>query len=337
MSEQYALEIQNLTKIYGSNKVLKEISFNVKKGEILGFLGLNGAGKSTTMNIITGCISPTAGSVKVCGYDVLTQPKLAKAKIGYLPENPPLYFDMTVREYLEFVYDLKRCKLPKKDHIDDIMERVKITHMASRLIKNLSKGYKQRVGLAQAMISEPEILILDEPTVGLDPKQIIEIRNLIRSFAQKHTVILSTHILQEVSAVCDRVAIISAGNIVAQNTIKGLEEESYDKDEFTLSIKTKDKEVEKVILSLQQIKQITAVPPRESDCLQYIVKQKKDCDCRSELGRLLNEKGYSIAELKCSAPTLEEIFIHYASMNDVSSEEIEEDTPNYENNEKKED
>ena len=163
-----SIEISNLTKVYGSTKVLKGISFNAKKGEILGFLGLNGAGKSTTMNIVTGCISPTEGSVSVCGHDVLTEPKLAKSKIGYLPENPPLYFDMTVYEYLDFVYDLKRCTLPRKEHIADIMERVKITHMSQRLIKNLSKGYKQRVGLAQAMVGEPEILILDDSASALD-------------------------------------------------------------------------------------------------------------------------------------------------------------------------
>lgn len=322
-----ALEICELTKNYGSNKVLKNISFNVKKGEILGFLGLNGAGKSTTMNIITGCISPTEGKVNVCGYDVLEKPLLAKAKIGYLPENPPLYFDMTVYEYLEFVYELKRCKLNRKEHIEDVMERVKITHMANRLIKNLSKGYKQRVGIAQAMIAEPEILILDEPTVGLDPKQIIEIRNLIRSLKEKHTVILSTHILQEVSAVCDRVAIIASGRIVAQNTIKGLEEESYDKDEITLSVSSTDDKVRELLFSCSNVKQITKVPAREEGCSQFIIKQKSGTDARSEIGSILNENGYSIAELRCSAPTLEEIFIKYASMSDLTNaEEALEDT-----------
>ena len=324
MSEtQNALVIENLTKNYGSNKVLKEISFNVKKGEILGFLGLNGAGKSTTMNIVTGCISPTSGSVTVCGHDVLNEPLLAKQKIGYLPENPPLYFDMTVYEYLEFVYELKKSKLPRKEHLNDIMERVQITHMAKRLIRNLSKGYKQRVGIAQAMVGEPEILILDEPTVGLDPKQIIEIRNLIRTLGQKHTVILSTHILQEVSAVCDRVVIISGGKIVAQNTIHGLEEESYDKDELTISVKSTDENVENIIVSCANVMTATKIEPREEDTTRFVVKQNPGTDARDELCTALAKGGYTIAELRCSAPTLEEIFIKYASMTQVV-EEIDE-------------
>ncbi len=316
-----SIEISNLSKVYGSTKVLKNISFNVRKGEILGFLGLNGAGKSTTMNIVTGCISPTEGSVSVCGYDVLSQPKLAKAKIGYLPENPPLYFDMTVYEYLDFVYDLKRCKLPRKEHIADIMERVKITHMSQRLIKNLSKGYKQRVGLAQAMVGEPEILILDEPTVGLDPKQIIEIRNLIRSLGKHHTVILSTHILQEVSAVCDRVAIISQGRIVAQNTIQGLEDESYDKDELILTVLCDDKAAKDAILSCNLIESLTGVASGKNGVQKFIIKQKSGADIRPELCKVLAKNNITIGELRCSAPTLEEIFIKYASMTDFDDYE----------------
>ena len=318
------IKIEHLTKNYGSNCAVDDISCEIAAGETVGFLGPNGAGKSTTMNIVTGCISPTEGSVSVCGHDVLTDPKLAKSKIGYLPENPPLYFDMTVYEYLDFVYDLKRCKLPRKEHIADIMERVKITHMSQRLIKNLSKGYKQRVGLAQAMIGEPEILILDEPTVGLDPKQIIEIRNLIRSLGREHTVILSTHILQEVSAVCDRVAIISQGRIVAQNTISGLEDESYDKDEVILTVLTDDRSVRDVILSCNLIEGLTAVSSNTQGVQKFIIKQKSGCDIRPELCKVLSMNNFTIGELKCSAPTLEEIFIKYASMADVpDTEEIE--------------
>ena len=320
-----ALEIKNLVKNYGSNKVLKNISFSVRKGEILGFLGLNGAGKSTTMNIVTGCISATEGKVSVCGHDIMTEPLVAKSKIGYLPENPPLYFDMTVYEYLEFVYELKKTKLPRKEHLTDIMERVKITHMADRLIKNLSKGYKQRVGIAQAMVGEPEILILDEPTVGLDPKQIIEIRNLIRSLGEKHTVILSTHILQEVSAVCDRVAIIASGRIVAQNTIRCLEDESYDKDELTLSVAAGQEEVRDILLSCKGVRQLTAVPAREEGTSRFIVKQVSGSDVRPELCNTLFAKGYTICELRTAAPTLEEIFIKYASTTDVIDAEEKED------------
>ena len=227
-----AVEIKNLVKKYGTNKALKDISFSVKHGEIMGFLGPNGAGKSTTMNIICGCISASSGSVSVCGCDVLENPKIAKSKIGYLPENPPLYFDMTVWEYLNFVYELKKVKKNRNEHLSEIMELVKLTDMKNRIIKNLSKGYKQRVGLAQALIGDPEVLILDEPTVGLDPRQIVEIRNVIKEIGKSRTIVLSTHILQEVSAVCDRVTIIAHGNIVAQNTLAGLEEETGGKDIF---------------------------------------------------------------------------------------------------------
>ena len=196
-----AVEIKNLTKLYGGNKALSDISFSVKKGEIMGFLGPNGAGKSTTMNIVCGCISANSGSASVAGFDVLENPKAVKKRIGYLPENPPLYFDMTVEEYLSFVYDLKKVASEKEVHLKRVMERVKIYDKKDRLIKNLSKGYKQRVGLAQALLGDPEVLILDEPTVGLDPKQIIEIRNVIKELGKDRTIILSTHILQEVEAV----------------------------------------------------------------------------------------------------------------------------------------
>ena len=209
------VEVQNLTKRYGNIKAVDNISFSVEPGVILGFLGPNGAGKSTTMNIITGYISSTSGTVTIDGCDILDNPKQAKAKIGYLPEIPPLYIDMTVRKYLEFMFDLKRVKLPKDKHIAEVMRLVHITGMEGRLIKNLSKGYKQRVGFAQALLGNPPVLILDEPTVGLDPKQIIEIRNLIRSLGKKHTVIFSSHVLSEVSEICDRVIVIAKGKIVA--------------------------------------------------------------------------------------------------------------------------
>ena len=216
------IEVQGLTKRYGSKVAVDDISFTVNKGEILGFLGPNGAGKSTTMNILTGYLSSNIGSVKIGEYDILEDPMKAKAKIGYLPENPPLYMDMTVKEYLDFVYDLKKVKIPRKRHIDEICGIVKITDVYNRIIKNLSKGYKQRVGLAQALVGNPEVLILDEPTVGLDPKQIIDIRKLIKDLGKKHTVILSSHILPEIQAVCDRVIIINRGRIVADDTAENL-------------------------------------------------------------------------------------------------------------------
>ena len=212
------IEVKNLTKHYGDKKAVDDISFKVKDGEILGFLGPNGAGKSTTMNMLTGYISSTSGTVNINGVDILDDPIKAKANIGYLPEIPPLYIDMTVKAYLNFVFDLKKCKLPRKTHLRDICDLCKITDVKDRIIKHLSKGYKQRVGLAQALIGNPPVLILDEPTVGLDPKQMVEIRNLIKKLGRNHTVILSSHILSEIQMVCDRVIIINKGKIAADDT-----------------------------------------------------------------------------------------------------------------------
>ena len=207
------IKIEHLVKNYGSNCAVDDISFSVQAGEIVGLLGPNGAGKSTTMNILTGYLSGTSGKVSIDGIDILADPLSAKKLIGYLPEQPPLYLDMTVDEYLSFGYELKGCKLPKQEHIAEVCEVVKISDVRKRVIRNLSKGYKQRVGIAQALIGNPKVIIFDEPTIGLDPKQIIEIRNLIRTLGKGHTVILSTHILQEVQAVCDRIVIINKGKI----------------------------------------------------------------------------------------------------------------------------
>ena len=216
------IKIDNLVKTYGKKTVVNSISFEVKKGEVVGFLGPNGAGKTTTMNILTGYISSDSGKVTVDGFDILENPDEVKKRIGYLPELPPLYFEMTVSEYLNFVYDLKKASdsvsEPRDEHIRKILNAIHIDHVSGRLIKNLSKGYKQRVGIAQALIGNPEVLILDEPTVGLDPKQIIEIRNLIGELKSEHTIILSSHVLPEVSAICERVIIINEGNIVAEDT-----------------------------------------------------------------------------------------------------------------------
>lgn len=217
------IEVRNLTKSYSNGeKAVDNISFTVGEGEILGFLGPNGAGKSTTMNILTGYISSTDGSAVIGGVDVLEEPIVAKRKIGYLPEQPPLYPDMTVDEYLRFIHELKKSKLPKNTHLNEICELVKVNDVRGRLIRNLSKGYRQRVGLAGALVGNPPILILDEPTVGLDPKQIIEIRTLIKQLGRNHTVILSSHILPEVQAVCDKIVIINEGKIVADGDLEGL-------------------------------------------------------------------------------------------------------------------
>lgn len=212
------VEVKNLVKRYGDKLAVNNVSFTVNEGEILGFLGPNGAGKSTTMNIITGYLSSTSGTVTIDGFEILDNPKAAKSKIGYLPEIPPLYTDMTVKRYLEFVYDLKKVTLPKEEHIAEVCKVTKITDVYNRIIKNLSKGYRQRVGFAQALIGNPPVIILDEPTVGLDPKQIIEMRNLIRGLGKKHTVILSSHVLSEIQAVCDRIIVINNGQLVADES-----------------------------------------------------------------------------------------------------------------------
>ncbi|MGM9625321.1 MAG: ABC transporter ATP-binding protein, partial [Eubacteriales bacterium] len=209
------IKIENLVKTYGDIRAVDNISFEVNEGEIVGFLGPNGAGKSTTMNMLTGYLSSTSGKAMIDGIDILENPLEAKKRIGFLPEQPPLYLDMTVEEYLNFIYDLKGCKLNRRKHLLEICEVVRITEVYKRIIRNLSKGYRQRVGIAQALVGNPKVIIFDEPTVGLDPKQIVEIRNLIRTLGRNHTVILSTHILPEVSAICERIVVINKGKLIA--------------------------------------------------------------------------------------------------------------------------
>ena len=249
------IEVSNLTKKYGKHEAVKDLSFHVEKGQIYGFLGPNGAGKSTTMNVITGYLCATEGTVTVNGYDTFKEPEKAKAQIGYLPELPPLYPDMTVTEYLKFVAKLKKiAKSERKTMIDEAMELTGITDVSSRLIKNLSKGYKQRVGLAQAILGYPEVIILDEPTVGLDPKQIIEIRDLIKKLGEKHTVILSSHILSEVSAVCDQIMIMSHGQLVANDTPDNLGNLLSENHSSELHIKGTPEQLEKVRQTIEDAK-----------------------------------------------------------------------------------
>ena len=251
------IEVSNLVKKYGDHTAVDHLSFQIEKGKIYGFLGPNGAGKSTTMNMITGYIASTEGKVMIDGHDILEEPEAAKKCIGYLPEMPPLYFDMTVLEYMKFAADLKKIPRNQKDkQIKEVMDMVKITDMKDRLIKNLSKGYRQRVGLAQAILGYPEVIILDEPTVGLDPKQIIEIRDLIKSLKQKHTVILSSHILSEVRAVCDYVLIISHGKLVASDTPDNLERLAAGSNSLLMKIKGEKDTIRK---GLETIEGVTGV------------------------------------------------------------------------------
>ncbi len=303
------IEISNLVKYYGSQKAVDNISFTVEKGEILGFLGPNGAGKSTTMNILTGYLSATSGTVKINGHDILEEPALAKKCIGYLPELPPLYLDMTVLEYLSFMCDLKQ--VPKAERIRqlaEIMRMVKIADVSDRVIHNLSKGYKQRVGIAQAMIGNPEVLVLDEPTVGLDPKQIIEIRNLIISLGKTHTVILSSHILPEVQAVCDRVVIINKGKIAAIDTPKALSHKLANSSKLSLTYEGPLKEAMSKLRNLPGI--LSVSPIIENPQIQQIeITINPDADVRKAIFYSMASSSWPILEFKSLDPTLEEIFL----------------------------
>jgi ABC-2 type transport system ATP-binding protein len=304
------IEIQNLTKRYGQITAVKDLNFTVEKGEILGFLGPNGAGKSTTMNIITGYIPSSEGTVKVCGYDIMEEPKEVKKKIGFLPEQPPVYMDMTVIDYLGFIADLKRVeKQKKKGQINDIMELTKIADHRGRLIKNLSKGYKQRVGLAQALVGSPEVLVLDEPTVGLDPKQIIEIRKLIKALGKEHTIILSSHILPEVSAVCERIVIINNGEIAAIDTPENLSKGLGDASRLSVAISGPKTSVTKLINEIYGVKYVEPSVEREKDVINYIVESDKEIDIRKSMFFALAKAGYPILELRSLNMTLEDIFI----------------------------
>lgn len=304
------IEIQNLTKRYGQIKAVNNLNFTVEKGEILGFLGPNGAGKSTTMNIITGYIPSSEGTVKVCGYDILENPKEVKKRIGYLPEQPPVYMDMTVSDYLNFAAELKMVDAKKKrSQISDVMELVKIGDHRNRLIKNLSKGYKQRVGLAQALIGSPEVLVLDEPTVGLDPKQIIEIRKLIKALGKEHTIILSSHILPEVSAVCERVVIINKGEIAAIDTPNNLSKGFNNASKLSVTVAGPKSSVVSTIKEIYGVKLVEPNIEVDKDVMSYIVEADKDIDIRKPLFFALAKLGYPILELKSMGMSLEDIFL----------------------------
>lgn len=305
----FMIEINNLVKKFGKKYALDGVSFSIKKGEIVGFLGPNGAGKSTTMNIITGYISPTSGSVTVGGVDVFSEPMKVKKMIGFLPEQPPLYIDMTVWEYLCFVYELKGCKMNKSAHLSEICELVKITDVKNRLIKNLSKGYKQRVGIAAAIIGGPDVLIFDEPTVGLDPKQIIEIRSLLRALSKERTIILSTHILSEVQAVCDRIVVINAGKIIADEKTAKLSEALGQSNRFRVKISGPSREVLNLLKSIHGVTRVTQDGAREGDAFPYIVEYSGSIDIRKMMFRALADKGWPILAMEGVDISLEDLFV----------------------------
>ena len=303
------IKVENLVKHYGDKIAVNDISFTVEDGEIVGFLGPNGAGKSTTLNIITGYISSTSGTAAVDGFDILESPTEAKRLIGFLPEQPPLYLEMTVAEYLDFIYDLKKCALNRKRHIAEICDVVKISDVYKRIIRNLSKGYRQRVGIAQALIGNPKTIIFDEPTIGLDPRQIIEIRNLIRMLGRDHTVILSTHILSEVQAVCDRIVIINKGKIVANERTDDISGALEGKRRYTVKICGPQKEVMELLKATQGIVYAETSPDRELDAISYLIESEPGTDIRKSLFYTLAENKFPIIGLEAVGVNLEDIFI----------------------------
>lgn len=304
------IEVKNLVKRYGDHTAVDHLSFSIEKGKIYGFLGPNGAGKSTTMNMITGYIASTEGTVVIDGHDILDEPEEAKKCIGYLPEQPPLYFDMTVLEYLKFVADLKKIPKDKKSSmIEEIMDLVKITDMKDRLIKNLSKGYRQRVGIAQAVLGYPEVIILDEPTVGLDPKQINEIRELIKGLKKKHTVILSSHILSEVSAVCDYVLIISHGKLVASDTPENLERLAVGSNSLDLLVKGHKEEIRLALEKVEGVEDMTISQDQEANVYKVSLNTKENTDVREEIFYSMVKADCPILEMQSRKVSLEEIFL----------------------------
>lgn len=307
------VEVKNLTKRYGAKLALDRVSFKVDEGSVVGFLGPNGAGKSTTMNIVTGYLSATSGEVTISGKNTLDEPLEAKKLIGYLPELPPLYMDMTVKEYLNFMYELKKAKQPRDQHLAEICRLVKIEEVYGRLIGNLSKGYKQRVGIAQALIGNPPVLILDEPTVGLDPKQIIEIRQLIKSLGKSHTVILSSHILSEVQAVCERIIVINNGKVVADGATDTLAHDLSKDHRLILRAKGPERELLHAVQTLPHVKEVLSLGEHEPGVFELSIETELDADIREDLFALLVRNNWPMMALKNSDLTLEDLFLQLTS------------------------
>ncbi len=304
------IEISNLVKKYGDNVAVDNLSLTIEPGKIYGLLGPNGAGKSTTMNILTGYIGATSGTVKINGYDILNQPEEAKKCVGYLPELPPLYMDMTVAEYLKFVAELKKIeKKKRKEMINDAMEMTGVSDVSERLIKNLSKGYRQRVGFAQAVLGYPQIIILDEPTVGLDPKQIIEIRELIKKLGENHTVILSSHILTEISAVCDHVFIISKGKLVASDATENLINLMSTEQNIDIIAKCDEAVARQVIENVSDVKEVKFEQPEEDDTVKFVVRAQKGCDIREGLFKAFCDRNITLLEMHSAVKSLEDVFL----------------------------
>ena len=309
------IEVKNLTKHYGKHTALDDISFRLEKGDILGFLGPNGAGKSTTMNIITGYISGDSGDVLIDGRNILDDPTGAKKNIGYLPEIPPLYNDITVAKYLGFMFDLKRVRLPKWEHITEICEMVKLMDVGDRIIKHLSKGYRQRVGFAQALLGYPPVLILDEPTVGLDPAQIIEMRSLIRELGKKHTIILSSHVLSEIEAVCDKIIIIDHGKIAAQGKISELTGSGKGTRMIRIQAEGREQSIYSVLKNIDSVVNVFKKGEVEKGCYEFAVESRTDI--RRVLYRAVSKADFTILLMQPQGHTLEETYLDIISGRDI--------------------
>lgn len=313
------IEVQNLTKDYGHIRAVDNISFDVKKGEILGFLGPNGAGKTTTMRIITCFMPPTSGTVKVAGFDVLDESMEVRRRIGYLPENPPLYPEMTVEGYLDFVARIKNVpSRQRRELVHRAMEMCRVEDHRHMLIRKLSRGYRQRVSLAQALVHNPEVIILDEPTVGLDPKQIIEVRRLIKSLAGEHTIILSTHILPEVSMTCDRVVIINEGRLVAEDTPENLTIQLKGGEMVHLEVKAEAEALRRILRDIDHIRHIEIKPLDSADRLAVTVESERGHDLRSVLAAKIVQNGYELYELRPVSLSLEDIFLKLTTEEETS-------------------
>lgn len=308
------IEVKHLVKQYGDHRAVDDLSFTVKQGQIYGFLGPNGAGKSTTMNIITGCLAATSGDVLIDGHDIYKDARKAKASIGYLPEQPPLYPDMTPQEYLHFVGELKGLKkADRADAVSAVMEKTGLMEVKDRLIKNLSKGYKQRVGLAQAILGDPQIIILDEPTVGLDPAQIIEIRNVIKSLAPQHTVIFSSHILSEVSEICNQILIISGGKLIAEDTPDNLESHFIAEPVLHITVSGDAQTLTQVLSAVEGIESFEVSETREDGSTDAVITAQKGSDVKASLSKALAENGCYVLRLEESKASLEDVFMELIS------------------------
>ncbi len=311
------IEVRNLTKLYGENTAIDHLTFTVRKGEVVGFLGPNGAGKSTTMKIVTGYMAPSSGEAKVCGYDVFDQPLEVKKRIGYLPETPPVYGDMYVRDYLSFVAELKGVpKTLLRQQVDMSLEKTNLKDVQKRLIQNLSKGFRQRVGIAQALVSDPEVLILDEPTVGLDPKQVAEIRDLILELRGKHTIILSTHILPEVQATCERVVIINKGRIVAEDTIENLANRRTGSLKVVLRVKKVGSEIQ------QQLGQVSGVRAIELSGNEFHLECEDNDEVIEKVAETSLRHKWGLLEVRAARQNLEDVFLNLTYGNSGRQTEI---------------